>query len=306
VSRTYWSLVTAAENARVLQESVKRLDAHLDVVRAQLQAGIVPPNDVLIVEAQRSRQQVAYIEAANTRAVIEADLRRLTGLDPGTAIEPVEALPVPPSGTTVTSAAAVGTQPAPAGSLNLFIEQARTLRPERQALLERAQVQAARVDAAEAGKKPTIAIAGGIDIAHPNQRIVPRRDHTDGTWDVSVNLSWPIWDGGRADAEKAEASALERAARARIAEFDSVLGVEITQRRLDLDAAVASVSAASDGVRSAAEARRVVLERFSAGVATSVDLLDAQVALLQAELDRTRTLANVQIAQARLDRALGR
>jgi outer membrane protein TolC len=41
-------------------------------------------------------------------------------------------------------------------------------------------------------------------------------------------------------------------------------------------------------------------------VATSTDVLDAQVALLQAELDRTRALANARLAAARLDRALGR
>ena len=53
------------------------------------------------------------------------------------------------------------------------------------------------------------------------------------------------------------------------------------------------------------EARRVVAERFAAGVATSTDLLDAQVDQLQAELERTRALANVKLAEARLARALG-
>jgi outer membrane protein TolC len=41
-------------------------------------------------------------------------------------------------------------------------------------------------------------------------------------------------------------------------------------------------------------------------VATSTELLDAQVALLQAELDRTRSLATLRLAEARLDRAMGR
>jgi len=59
-------------------------------------------------------------------------------------------------------------------------------------------------------------------------------------------------------------------------------------------------------VRSATEARRVLAERFSAGVATNTDVLNAQVALLQAELDLTRALANAQLNAARLDRALGR
>jgi outer membrane protein TolC len=74
---------------------------------------------------------------------------------------------------------------------------------------------------------------------------------------------------------------------------------------LDLESTRAQVATAAAGLRSAAEARRVVAERFSAGVATSTDLLDAQVEQLEAELDRTRALAGVRLAEARLARALG-
>jgi outer membrane protein TolC len=59
-------------------------------------------------------------------------------------------------------------------------------------------------------------------------------------------------------------------------------------------------------VRSAAEARRVVSDRYAAGVATSTEVMDAQEALLQAELERTRALASARLAEARLERALGR
>jgi outer membrane protein len=75
---------------------------------------------------------------------------------------------------------------------------------------------------------------------------------------------------------------------------------------LDLDSSQAVVQATSDAVKSAAESRRVVTDRFSAGVATSTDVLVAQVALLESELARTRALANVRLAEARLERALGR
>ena len=82
--------------------------------------------------------------------------------------------------------------------------------------------------------------------------------------------------------------------------------VEIRQRRADLISARAAVQAAETGVKAAAVARRVLADRFASGVATNTDVLTAQVALLQAELDRTRALANVQLASARLERALGR
>jgi outer membrane protein TolC len=66
------------------------------------------------------------------------------------------------------------------------------------------------------------------------------------------------------------------------------------------------VAAAGDAVRAASEARRVVAERYRVGVVTQTEVLDAEVALLQAELDRTRAMAGVRFAEARLARALGR
>ena len=41
-------------------------------------------------------------------------------------------------------------------------------------------------------------------------------------------------------------------------------------------------------------------------MATSTDVLDAQVALLQGELDRTQAMAMARLADARLSRAVGR
>ena len=47
-------------------------------------------------------------------------------------------------------------------------------------------------------------------------------------------------------------------------------------------------------------------ERYGAGVATSTEVLDAEIAVLQAELDRTRAMASLRVAEAGLTRAAGR
>ena len=291
VTRAYWALLTARETVGVVRISLDRLGEQRDVARAQQSAGFVPPSDVLRVEAQRSRQRVLLIEAENAAAVVEADLRRLIGLDASIGIEIADRLDVLP-------------QEVPEAE-GLLVE-AQDKRPERRAIEVRIAGQGARVSAADALRRPVLSIAGGYDVARPNPRVLPPRARTDDSWDVSLNASWLLWDGGRARAAQQEASASERAARERLAEFDSILSLEILQRRLDLSSALAAVAAAGDEVGSAAEARRVIDERYRAGVATSVELLNAQVALLEAELNRTRTLANVRLAQARLDRVVGR
>ena len=160
--------------------------------------------------------------------------------------------------------------------------------------------------AAAAGRLPTLAITSGIDYARPNPRIFPRADRWDDSWDAGINVRWSLFDGGRTAADVAQASSLAEVARQRLAEFDSVLALEVRQRALDIDSGRAAVAAAADGVRAAGEARRVVAERYQAGVIPQIEVLDAEFALLQAELDRTRALAGVRMSEARLARAIGK
>lgn len=291
ITRAYWAVVTAGASVNVLTESLRRMDATLEDVRNRLKVGLIPPNDVLSVEAQRSRQEVFLIQARNLREQALADLRRLIGAAPETPLTLEARLDAP-----------LGATPALAD----LVTEARKARPDRQALEARVVGAGERREAATAGGRPVIAAGGGLDFANPNPRIFPRTAAWKESWDAGVNFSWTFKDGGKVAADVAQQAAAERAAKERLAEFDSQLEVEVLQRRLDLDAARASIVAANDSVRAATEARRVVGDRFSAGVATTTDILDAQVALLQAGLDLTQAQANARLAEARLARAIGR
>jgi outer membrane protein TolC len=291
ITRAYWADLTAVETERVLEQALARVEAQLNDVRNQLDAGLVAPSDVMSVEAQRSRQRLLLIDARNQQEIAAADLRRLTGLAPDAPFTLASSLTDP--------------TPPPA-SVEALIAEAHDQRPERQAYEQRIRAAERRTDAAAAGRRPFVAVGGGYDYANPNPLIFPREAAWLDSWDLSVNVSWDIWDGGRSGADVAEARANAVAVTAELAEFDDELGVEVRQRRLDLLSRLESIETAEDGVRSAAEARRVTADRFAAGVATSTELLDAQVVLLSAELDRTRAQAEARLAEARLRRAIGR
>jgi outer membrane protein TolC len=185
------------------------------------------------------------------------------------------------------------------------VAQATSERRDRRALVSRIAGTESRQDAALGGKRPTVAVAGGVDYARPNARIFPREGSWKESWDASVNVNWPLFDGGRTRAEVAEAAASRRALGARLEEFDSLLDLEIRQRVAEIQSSRAAIAAAEDAVKAATEAHRVVGERFRAGVATSTDVLSAQVAVTQALVDRMQALANSRLADARLRRALG-
>jgi len=292
IVRAYWAAVTAREAVRVLEESGARAEAQLTDARQRFKVGLIPPNEVSSLEAQRSREFAQFLEAGNIRESALVELRRLIGVPFDTVIalvDPLEAI--------------VGA-PMDKGAQEL-IKIAIESRPERKAMSLRLGGLEARHQAALSGTKPTINLAGGVDYANPNPRHFPRKGEWQESWDVGVNVNWNFLDFGRTKAQAAEASAAVAATRERIAEFDTIVSADVRQRMLDVQTAHATVVAALDGIRSAAEARRIVADRFAAGVATSTDVLVAQVALLEAELLRTRTLASVRLAEARLERALG-
>ena len=291
ITRAYWAYVTAIESLRVVQESERRIQAHVQDLRLRLAAGVVPRSDVFSAEAQQSRQRMLRIRARTVRDVAAATLSRLVGLDPGTAVDPVSTLE-PPS--------------ALDAALIDLLEQARKQRPERAALERRVNGASEQQRAAAAGARPTIAAEGGLEYGRPNQLFFPREEAWKVSWRAAVNVSWVVFDGGSTRAQTAGAAATVRAAEQRLADFDSALAVEIRQGLSELESGRAEIDAADDSVHSAAEARRVVEDRFRAGVATSTDVRDAQVALLQAELDRTHAIATARLAEAALFRALGR
>ena len=288
-ARAYWAVVTAAQAVRVLDTGVARAQAHVMDVRARFDAGLVPPNEIASAEAQESRERMLLIEARNQRDVASADLARLIGVSALTTFEPTATLEGLPQ----------------VAAIDTLVATALNRRDERTVLQRRIESAQEQETAAAAGRRPAVLVLGGYDYSRPNTRFFPISEAFRRSWDAGVSMVWPLWDSGRTAADVAQAAGVTGAARERLAEFDSVLAVDVRQRALEIDSGRAAVAAADDAVRAAAEARRVVNERYNAGVISQIEVLDADFALLQAELDRTRTLANVRLAEARLARAIG-
>jgi outer membrane protein len=121
-----------------------------------------------------------------------------------------------------------------------------------------------------------------------------------------VIASWAVFDSGRTKTAVAQARAQAEAARFGLADLERRIRFEVTGRRLEVDTARASVGVADRSLQSASENLRVSKDRYRAGVLASSDLLDAEVDLLRAGLARTGALARLRIAEAGLERAVGK
>ncbi len=291
VARAYWALVTARDTVRVLEQALATADRSLADVRARVEAGLLPPNDVSRSEAQRARSELLLVEARGRVDLVTIDLARLLGLPAATAIDAVETLD---GGSNLAPDAAA------------LVDEAMSARPELAALAQRSDGITASLDAIATSRRPMVNFASGYDFASPNPRIFPRQASWQDSFDLSLNVNWQFWDSGRARANRAEALANQAVLRERKNEVESQIQAEVRKQLVELATSRAALVPARLAVASAQEARRVVDDRFEAGVVTTLDVLDAQLAEMQAELDRTRVLADIRLNEARLMRVLGR
>ena len=271
------------------RRSLESIDAHVRDLRSRLEQGLIPPNDLLSAEAQQSRERLLAIETANQRGVSEADLQRLLGTDSQARIDPAATLEPP--------------APASIGTADALVAQARA---NGQSAARWKIAPEPRESASPLrGPSPSLRCRSPAGTTTPartrGSSRAPRYGRTPGT---SRSMR-PGRSGTAAAAGRIGPRPPRRPAppnRASL-DFDRQVAFEVRQRRLEVDSSLAAIVAAADGVRSAQEAFRVVGERFGVGVATNTEVLDAQTALLQAQLDQTRALANARLADARLARA---
>lgn len=324
----YWALVTARDSERVLAESLVDYDAHLKESRDRRDLGMAASNEVLAVQVQREQAELARLQAASSAAVANANLQRLLDLPPGTGIEPVEPLaepapsPQPPpagqaSTVNPTSPANPAPTPSPAPIPSLaappaaeppeaLVAAAEAARPEIVALRSRIDAGHANAAATRAGLWPQANLSAGYDYANPNPRILPLEPRWKGSWSVGAVVSLSLFDGGRTAAAAAQIDAQADALRHRLEDLERRVRQEVTQRLLELSTARQAAAVAVANLDSAHENVRVARDRYHEGVIPSSELLDAETALLRAGLDRTNALAQVRVALANLERAVGR
>ena len=287
----YVNVLFARENARVLTEAVASYESHLKDARNRQELGLAASNETLAVTVEREQAELARLQAENGAAVALANLLRLVGLPPGTAVE-LDKAPEANSST-------------PSETEEL-VKRAAAGRPELEALRARIRSLEATEKVARSVSRPQAGLEAGWDYTNPNLRYVPWEAKFRSSWSLGVGVTWKVLDGGRSSASAAQAQAQADALRAQLSDLEARIRLDVTTRRLELDTALAGRAVARRGIEAGRDGLRVARDRYKEGVLSSSELLDAETRLLRAELDASLTEARIQVAMANLARAVGR
>lgn len=289
VRRAYWRLYQARAVAEATEAAFTRVEEHLRVVRNRVAEGVALTSDLLSAQTRRAEVRLERVEARNAGHVARLELNRLLGLPLGTPVEPV----------------ADAEPEAPVVVVDTLVARALAARPQLASLEEQVRGLAARLEAARGAWWPEIAAVGRYVYARPNPYVFTEQGEFRGTWEAGLALRWDLWAGGRRRAETARAQARLEAAEARLAEACGEVAVEVVRQGLEAERAAEALTVATENVREAAEALRVITRQYEEGVVLAAQVLEAEEAVRAAEARRAQAVADLAIAHAALRNVLG-
>lgn len=287
VATTYLQLLELDQEHAIAQRTLASRQATLDLARHRFQQGLISELDVKQFEAQVAAPAVTLASTERARAQAAHALDALLGQGPtdiprgGTLADAVRALTVPDS--------------VPASLLNR--------RPDVQAAERQYAAATARLGMADAARLPPVMVSG----SYGSQARAPDLLFNNNTrvYSLQLGISIPIFDGNRLANQAAAARARVEQARAQYqqAAIGALrdAGDALVAVRTSRDQAVAQATQVS-ALRDALDLAQL---RYEAGLASYLDLLDAQRGLFAAELALSQAQLQQLTAAVQLYKALG-
>jgi outer membrane protein TolC len=254
------------------------------LAQAQKAAGVSAAIDVTRARTQLVVAEGALIVARNQSDRARIDLARTLGIDPATPLALADTL-----------AAALPHADMPA-TRDTVVAMALARRPDLEA--ERARGDAARSakSAILAERLPRLDVEAdyGVNGLTPGSSIATRQ--------VAVQVTIPILDGFRREGRTAEQEAVVRETEVRARDLRQQIVADVDGALLDLASAEAQQAIAAERLKLANDELAQARERFKAGVAGNIEVIDAQSSLLRArdtDIDARSAAATARVALAR-------
>ncbi len=284
VGNSYLQAIAATARVETADAQVKNAQALYGKAADQRKAGLSPAIDALRSQVELQTRQQQLIVARNELAKLKLSVARVIGLPPGQEFVLTEKAPY---------------QALTALPLETYLQHAYASRADYQAAL--AHVRAAELSrhAAAAGRYPTIDLSANLgDIG-----VTPSQSN--GTWQVNGGVNIPIFAGNRVHSDVLEADAQLKQARSQLGDLHGRIDYEVRSALLDLNAAAEQVEVARSSVDLAEQALAQSQDRFTAGVADNLEVVQAQEALAGAHESYIQSLYAHNLSKVELAYAIG-
>ena len=290
IKAAYWNLYRANEFKKFVDENVNQIQSHAKDAENLMKQGMLTSNDLMKVQVQLSDALVRQIDATNGVKMAMYAFNNTLGLPLQTEIELASTIQI---GDRIWD------------NTDQLVEQALIKRPDVLGMNARVEAGESGLTSARGGWWPQIYLIGNYNYLRPNPRIFPTVDEFDKTWDVTLSVSFDIWNWWQTGYQANQAQAQLAQAQEGLSMIKDGVMLEVTQSYLGVNQAKERKTVSEQGVKQAEENYRVMDDKYKLGMTQNSELLDAEVMLLQAKLNLTQSLVDYELSMARLSKAIG-
>jgi len=263
----YFGVLEASDDYRFAQTNREAIDQQLRQAQQRFEVGLIAVTDVEEAKARFDLASAREIEAKNALDNAREAMREIIGEYPAELASLGDEIPLmipePANIDDWTRTALEQNLPVQSASLAVAIAKG-------------------SIRLAATGREPTLDVFGRAEVLDSNRDVGGQENISTS---IGLRLNWPFHTGGRVSAETRQARASHREA-AHLQERARRSAVRLTrQAYLGVESAIARVEALTQAVISSQSALDAVDAGFQVGTRTSVDVLDAQRDLFQAQND---------------------
>jgi outer membrane protein TolC len=284
VGFAYLQAIADEASIEAVDAQVKTAQALYDQASDQVKAGTSPAIDSLRARVELQTRQQQLIQTRNDFAIQKLSLARTIGLAAGQQFELTDKSPY---------------QPVEVLTVDEALKRAYASRSDFQAAL--ANVRAAEYSrkAAFAGHYPTLSFTSDYGVAgqHFNS--------SHGVFDVRGTLNVPIFAGGIVHGEVLQADAQLEQSRERLENLRGQIDADVRTALLNLQSTAELVTVAQSNIELAEQTLTQSRDRFAAGVADTVEVVQEQEAVANAHQNYISSLYSYNYSKISLARAMG-
>jgi outer membrane protein TolC len=285
VVRAYIAVLRTQKATELSSQQVKALEAQAAQAQAFFDGGVIPRNDLLKAEVELANARQILIRAQNQVELARAHFNYVLGEDLNTPLQLDDLQEVQPAMVELKSA----------------IQTAWDQRPELQELAQSIEAARRGVSAAQSQFFPQLSLVGNytVDIAGGNPSFSPER------WEIGGVLQWRAFEGGRVRAQVSEAKINQQRALDTLQQQRDRVALEVKEAVIVLLEAEQKIRVAEKAIAQAEENFRISQERYSAQIATSTEVVDAEALLTQARTNYVNAIYDYHLASFALKKATG-
>jgi outer membrane protein len=284
LSTAYFDLLKARKGVEIADSNVERLTKYRDAARTRLKAGELTKTFLLRAEGELSGALSDQIRAKNFLELARVILSRVSGIEKEFDIKeiPIEDTEM--------------------ASLEQLQESALVRRPEIRSLDRQRKIAEKQIDVAKGTYYPTVSIAGVYSGADQDP-ITPFfiRESVFG----SITLNIPFYEGGLRRAEVKESESRQRQMELLYQDVVKSIRVEVQNAYLDYLTQKGVLRFAQDQLVFAEDNIRAIAKQFEFGLASSLDVIDANNLLISAQRQMAEATYNFQLSILKVKRATG-